>query len=200
VYFAAVMVATPFSVPLASRLGVVRASAIAAVTMAVGHALFALSPPAFTGLLLARVAVGIGCAIALIVGPVMARELGGMRFLGLFGGAITLGIAAAQGAGSVLEEAGASWRVGFFVSAAVCLTPLVNLPARVSAAPAAPPDRAFVARAVRSGAVWRLLALFVAASHCRPARVRREPVSGGSPDCGGSDGCWLRAAVSRHGR
>ena len=75
-----------------------------------------------------------------------------------------LGIAAAQGAGSVLEEAGASWRVGFFVSAAVCLTPLVTLPARMAAAPAARPDRAFVARAVRSAAVWRLLALFVAAN------------------------------------
>ena len=163
VYFGAVMLATPFSVPLASRSGVARASAIAALTMAVGHALFAVSP-AFAGLLVARVMVGIGCAVALIVGPVMARELGGMRLLGLFGGAITLGIAAAQGVGSLLQDAGVSWRVGFFISAAVCLAPLVVLPARVAGAPADPPDRVFIAAAIRSGAVWRLLALFVAAN------------------------------------
>ena len=163
VYFAAVMLATPFAVPLASRLGVVRASAIAAAAMAAGNALFAVSP-AFGWLLAGRVLVGIGAAVALIVGPVMARELGGMRLLGLFGGAITFGIAAALGVGSALQDAGASWRVGFVVSAAVCLAPMLVLPARIAGAPATLPDRAFLAAALRSGGVWRLLALFVAAN------------------------------------
>jgi hypothetical protein len=41
--------------------------------------------------LVARILVGIGCAFALIAGPVLARELGGVRLLGFFGGSITLG-------------------------------------------------------------------------------------------------------------
>ena len=94
VYFAAVTVATPLVIPLAARTGVVRAGAIGAVAMAIGHIVFAIGS-AFAWLLVARVAVGVGCAVALIAGPVMARELGGMRLLGLFGGGITLGIAGA---------------------------------------------------------------------------------------------------------
>jgi MFS transporter, DHA1 family, inner membrane transport protein len=163
VYFAAVMVATPLAVPLAARVGIVRATAVAAALMAIGHAVFALSP-AFGWLLVARVFVGIGCAFALIAGPVMARELGGVRLLGLFGGSITLGIAAALGLGSALEDAGVDWRVGFAISAAVCVTPLLVLPGRIAGAPSARPDRAFIVAALRAGAVWRLLALFVAAN------------------------------------
>lgn len=163
VYFAAVMIATPFIVPLAARIGVVRASALGAAAMAFGHALFAASP-VFAGLLLARVVVGIGCAAALIAGPVMARALGGMRLLGLFGGAITLGIAASLGLGSVLEDAAVSWRAGFVISAIVCVAPLLVLPAPLAAPPVALPDRAFIAGALRMGAIWRLLALFVAAN------------------------------------
>ena len=51
--------------------------------MAIGHIVFAIGS-AFAWLLVARVAVGVGCAVALIAGPVMARELGDMRLLGLF--------------------------------------------------------------------------------------------------------------------
>ena len=138
VYFAAVMVATPLAVPLAARIGVVRSAAVAAATMAVGHLLFAVSP-SFAALLIARVLVGVGCAFALIAGPVMARELGGVRLLGLFGGAITLGIAGALGLGSVLQDAGVNWRAGFVISAAICVTPLLVLPARLAAPPTAPP-------------------------------------------------------------
>jgi predicted MFS family arabinose efflux permease len=163
VYFAAVMVATPLAVPLAARVGIVRATAVAAVAMAVGHVVFAASP-VFAGLLVARVLVGIGCAFALIAGPVMARELGGVRLLGLFGGAITLGIAAALGLGSALEDAGVSWRVGFAISAAICVTPLFALPRGVTGTPPARPDRAFISTALRAAATWRLLMIFVAAN------------------------------------
>jgi predicted MFS family arabinose efflux permease len=163
VYFAAVMIATPFAVPLAARVGIVRAGAIAAALMAVGHLVFAVSP-AYGGLLAARIVVGVGCAFALIAGPVMARELGGVRLLGLFGGSITLGIAAALGLGSALADAGVDWRVGFAISAAVCVTPLLVLPERLQGAPASPPDRAFIGSALRASAMWRLLALFIAAN------------------------------------
>jgi predicted MFS family arabinose efflux permease len=163
VYFAAVMVATPFAVPLAGRVGVVRTTAVAAVVMAAGNAVFAAGP-VFAGLLLARVLVGVGCAFALIAGPVMARVLGGLRLLGLFGGSITLGIAVALGLGSALDDAGVNWRVGFIISAAVCLLPLLVLPAAVQGTPSARPDRAFIRAALATPATWRLLALFVAAN------------------------------------
>ena len=141
------MVATPFAVPVAGRVGVVRTTAVAAVVMATGNALFAAGP-VFAGLLLARVLVGVGCAFALIAGPVMARVLGGLRLLGLFGGSITLGIAVALGLGSALDDAGVSWRAGFIISAAVCLLPLIVLPAAVHGTPSARPDRAFIRAAL----------------------------------------------------
>jgi predicted MFS family arabinose efflux permease len=180
VYFAAVMVATPLAVPLAARIGVVPTVAAAAAVMTVGHALFAISS-VYAELLIARILVGIGCAFALIAGPVLARELGGVRLLGLFGGSITLGIAAALGLGSVLADGGVDWRISFAISAAVCLAPLVVLPGRLKGAPAARPDRAFIAAALRSGALWRLLALFVAANGV-PLIV----------------GAWLVAYLTRH--
>jgi MFS family permease len=152
VYFAAVMIATPLAVPVAARFGVVPTVATAAAVMAVGHALFAVSS-AYGELIVARILVGIGCAFALIAGPVVARELGGVRLLGFFGGSITLGIAAALGLGSVLADAGVDWRVGFAISAAVCVAPLLVLPGRLEGAPAARPDRAFILAALRSGSV-----------------------------------------------
>src|SRR5215472_5650319 len=162
-YFAAVAVATPLVVPLAARVGVVRATAVAAAVMSVGHVVFAVSP-AFAGLLAARIIVGAGAGLALVAGPVMARELGGVQLLSLLGGAVTLGIAVALGLGSALEDAGTSWRMGFVISAAVCALPLLVLPPRLATRPVPPPQRAFVAAALRTGSLWRLGALFVAAN------------------------------------
>jgi predicted MFS family arabinose efflux permease len=73
-------------------------------------------------------------------------------------------IAAALGLGSALADAGVDWRVGFAISAAVCVTPLLVLPERLQGAPASPPDRAFIGSALRASAMWRLLALFIAAN------------------------------------
>lgn len=141
------MVATPLVVPLAALVGVVRAAAIAAASMSAGHVVFAVSP-AFAGLIAARIVVGAGDGLALVVGPVMARELGGVRLLGLFGGAITLGIALALGLGSALLDAGADWRTGFVISAVVCALPLLVLPPRLATRPVQPPGlAAFVAAA-----------------------------------------------------
>ena len=119
-YFAAVAVATPLVVPLAARVGAVRATAVAAAVMSAGHVVFAVSP-AFGGLLAARIVVGAGSGLALVAGPVMARELGGVRLLGLLGGAVTLGIAVALGLGSALDRQYAPWAflmLAAFVAAA----------------------------------------------------------------------------------
>ena len=96
-YFAATAVATPLVVPLAARVGVVHAAAFAAAVMAAGQLLFAVSP-AFDGLVAARVLVGVGAGLALVAAPVMARERGGVRLLGMLGGAITIGIGIAASA------------------------------------------------------------------------------------------------------
>ena len=46
-----------------------------------------------------------------------ARETGGVARVGVFGGAFQLGIGLGLVSGSLLADAGADWRVGFFVSA-----------------------------------------------------------------------------------
>src|SRR5262249_13657621 len=84
--------------------------------------------------------------------------------LGLLGGAITLGIGVALGLGSALQDAGITWRAGFVISAAVCALPLLVLPPRISTRPVPLPGRAFAKTAFRTGALWRLTALFVAAN------------------------------------
>jgi hypothetical protein len=66
--------------------------------------------------------------------------------------------------GSALQDAGESWRVGFVISAVICLTPLIALPASVPGTPSAPPDHAFIRAAVTTAATWRLLAAFVGAN------------------------------------
>jgi len=162
-YFAATAVATPLVVPLASRVGVVHAAAIAAAVMAAGQLLFAVSP-AFGGLVAARTLVGAGAGLALVAAPVMARERGGVRLLGMLGGAITLGIAVALGLGSGLLDIGATWRAGFVISTAICALPLLVLPPSITMQPVPRPDRAFVLAALRAGKLWRLAALFVAAN------------------------------------
>src|SRR5215472_3825679 len=159
-YFAAIAVATPLVVPLAARVGVVRATGFAAAAMSAGHILFAVSP-AFAGLLAARITVGAGSGLALVAGPVMARELGGVRLVGLLGGAISLGIALALGLGSALQDSGTTWRADFVISAAVCALPLAVLPPGISTRPVPLPEPAFVKAASRTGAFWRLAALFL---------------------------------------
>ena len=74
-----------------------------------GNLLFALSPE-FAGLVAGRVLVGVGAGIALLFGAAFAREVGGVRTLGLFGAGITLGVAVPLALGSILEDAGAESR------------------------------------------------------------------------------------------
>jgi predicted MFS family arabinose efflux permease len=73
------------------------------------------------------------------------------------------------------------WRVGFVISAVICLLPLLALPAPVQGVPSARPDRAFIHAALATTATWRLLALFVAANGV-PLIV----------------GAWLVAYLTRH--
>ncbi|KAA0273346.1 MAG: MFS transporter [Acidobacteria bacterium] len=145
---------------LAERIRVIRSLRLSAVLVGAGCLVLAAAP-GFWALASGRVLAGLGLGVIAAVGPVFARTVGGIKGVGLFGGAFQGGIALGLGAGSVLADAGIDWRVGFLVSAAAGLSALTVLPA----------DRrieleltggGFLAAAVRSAAVWRLALLFVA--------------------------------------
>lgn len=104
-----------------------------------------------------RLLVGVGAGIALLFGAAFAREIGGVRTLGLFGAGITLGVAAPLALGGILEDAGVDWRFGFGVSAAMALTALPLIPREVPR-PSAPPEprQGLLREALTSALWWRL--------------------------------------------
>jgi predicted MFS family arabinose efflux permease len=99
--------------------------------------------------------------IGLVLGPIFAREFGGVRLLGVFGAGVTIGVAVALGVGSLLEDAGVEWRVAFALSAAVGVVAIPFLPSRMESA--APERRAtgLVARMLRSLPLWRVALVYV---------------------------------------
>lgn len=118
--------------------------------------------PSFTGVLAGRVLAGLGAGLAFVVGPVVARAEGGAGLVGAFGASVTLGIAVALAVGSVLADLGASWRLGFAISALVGLSALAVLPRNLAGVVARGPQApGFLAAAVRRSAVWRLMLLFI---------------------------------------
>jgi MFS family permease len=93
---------------------------------------------------------------------VFARVHGGVRLVGIVGASIQLGVAAALAVGSVLQDVGVDWRVVFLVSAAMGLSALPFLPARVEAEAARARPRHLLEAELRDPDVWRLALLFVA--------------------------------------
>jgi cyanate permease len=78
---------------------------------------------------------------------------------------VTLGVAIALAIGSVLAATGASWRVSFAISAVVGAAALAPLPRRLPGATGDQPRRpGFVRAALAMPAMWRLIALFIAAN------------------------------------
>lgn len=148
--------------PLVSeRLGLVGALQLAAITVVAGNVVFAVAP-SFGVLVVGRVLAGVGLALVSGLGPVYARQLGGLRAVGLFGAGIQVGIAGALLVGAVLVDLGAGWRVGMAISALLGALPLAFL--RPGAAEAAPHAHVpgFAHAALRSPWVFRLALLFVA--------------------------------------
>jgi predicted MFS family arabinose efflux permease len=164
VFFAAIAVITVFAPPLANHIGVGRTVVLACVLLGLGNVVFAASP-LFSGLLLSRVLVGLGAGFAFVVGPMVARASGGLRLLGLFGGAVTLGIALALGIGGLLVDVGLNWRIGFVISALVGISALPAFSGRVpAAAPSRRSSTGFLSAALRSSPLWRLMLLFIHAN------------------------------------
>jgi predicted MFS family arabinose efflux permease len=160
VFFAGILVATVAAPELAKRTGVAGAARLGCVLCGVGNLVFALSPW-FAGLLVARVLVGGGLGLALVLGPIFAREFGGVRLLGVFGAGVTLGMAAALGVGSVLEDAGLEWRVAFVVSAAAGIVALPFLPARMESGGPDRKARGLLGAMARNLGLWRVGFVYV---------------------------------------
>jgi predicted MFS family arabinose efflux permease len=160
VFFAGIVVATVLAPPLAKRVGVAGASRLACVLCGAGNVLFAATPW-FAGLVAGRALIGGGLGLALVLGPIFAREFGGVRLLGVFGAGVTLGMAAALGIGSVLEDVGVEWRVAFVLSAFVGVIAIPFLPARMESGA---PDRhteGLLGEMLRSGGLWRVAMVYV---------------------------------------
>ena len=74
-----------------------------------GNLIIAASP-AIAGIAAGRLVTGISLGLTLVLGPVLARRAGGVRLVGVFGAAVTIGTAAALAAGSWMRG-GLDWRL-----------------------------------------------------------------------------------------
>jgi predicted MFS family arabinose efflux permease len=150
-----------FAAQVADRTGLLHGLRLACLLLALGNAIFALSPD-FAGLAFARVLPGLAFALVNVLGGVYARQAGGVWLIGVFGAAIQLGIAGALVIGSVLVDLGADWRVGFAISALLGALALATLPRSETPGSDLPKRRPGFLRAALSHArVWRLALLFV---------------------------------------
>jgi predicted MFS family arabinose efflux permease len=164
VFFAAIVVVTLASATVVRRLGPHTAIVWCCVLSGLGNALCTVSPW-YVGVLGGRVLAGLGAGLAFVIGPVVARASGGPKLIGAFGASVTLGVAVALAVGSVLGDAGVNWRVGFAVSTVVGLSALAVLPRRLPPATAeGRRSSGFLKRALGTGALWRLMLLFIAAN------------------------------------
>ena len=163
--FFAGIVALNLAAPwLDRRIGPRSSVRLAALLMCAGSILCAVAP-AFGVLLGARVLAGLGAAVALIMGGLVGRTIGGPLLLGIYGGAITICVAIALALGGVLESAGVDWRVEFAVAAVFGVSALPFFTGRFPEIPRPPGSVARdLMRAFASWAYWRVALLFVFAA------------------------------------
>jgi len=160
-FFGANVLGLLFAAQLGEAIGLVRALRLACAMVLLGNLLFALTP-VFAGLAVGRILPGLGFALTTTVGIVWARDVGGVRLLGVFGASIQLGIALALLTGSVLADAGVDWRVGFLISAALAALAFASIPPDAVSSPL--PERrsqGFLRLAFRSARVYRLALMFI---------------------------------------
>ncbi len=160
-FFGANVIGLLFAAQLGERIGLVRGLRLACGLVFLGNLIFALTP-VFAGLVIGRILPGLGFALTTTVGVVWARDVGGIRLLGVFGASIQLGIAFALLTGSLLADAGVDWRVGFMISAALGAAAFATIPPDATSTPL--PERrstGFLRLAFRHARVYRLSLLFL---------------------------------------
>jgi MFS family permease len=160
-FFGANVLGLIFAAQIGEAIGLVRAMRLACALVVAGNLIFALTP-VFSGLALGRVLPGIGFALTTTVGIVWARDVGGVRLVGIFGASIQLGIALALLTGSLLADNGVDWRVGFLISASLGALAFIAIPSDAVSSPL--PERrsqGFLKLAWRSPRVYRLALMFI---------------------------------------
>jgi predicted MFS family arabinose efflux permease len=161
-FFAGVVAAGLAGAELSQRISIPRGLRIACLLFLGGNVLIVVTPE-IGGLVAGRVAAGLGSGLIFLFGGGFARNMGGVRLLGVFGSGITLGIAGALGIGGLLEEIGVDWRWAFALTAALALVPMPLIPGEVPAAGTAAESREGLFRDAFSRlAFWRISLLGVA--------------------------------------
>ena len=162
VFFAGLVVAKLGAARLTGRIGSAGASRAACVAAVAGNLIIAASP-VFAGVAAGRLLAGFSLGMTLVLGPVLARHAGGVRLVGLFGGAVTIGTAAGLGAGSLMRGAGIDWRWDFVLAALVAVVALAALPAAASVEVPTGSVLTLARRSARRLPAWRLEFLFMTA-------------------------------------
>ncbi|HEX9415803.1 MAG TPA: MFS transporter [Gaiellaceae bacterium] len=161
VFFIALAALAVVGAAVEEKLGIAWSARWAAALMALGGVIVVVSPW-FGGVLAGRAVAGIGTGVALIASPVIARALKSVLLLGLYGGGITFGLAAALFIGGQLQDAGVDWRVNFGISAAVGLAALPFLLGRFPEVPHMKHvGLSGLGAALKSWRFWRLDLLFI---------------------------------------
>ena len=160
-FFGGIAFAMLIAAPVTERAALTGAMRLACLLAITGNGIMALSP-AFAGMVGGRVLTGVGLGLTFVLGPVFARYVGGVRMMGLFGGCTSLGIACALATGAILEDLGVDWRVGFAISAALPVVPLLLIPAKVPGLKSPHEGWDFLPQALRTPRVYLLSLLFIA--------------------------------------
>lgn len=126
-FFASSVVGSLAGATVARRIRVMVGIWACCVLSIVGNLLFAVGD-SVTVLAVGRAFAGLAFGLGAVFVPAYARAVGGVKMVGLFGAGLTLGVAAALFLGSVLEGADVSWRVAFFITAALAAIALPILP------------------------------------------------------------------------
>jgi len=157
--FGALLLATATSPGITKRLGAANGARAACALCGVGNVMLALAPTfgfAFAG----RIVAGYGVGITVIVGPAIARAMGGVRGVGIFGAAIMIGIGLALGLGGLLENSGVDWRLAVGLAAVIGLLALPILPHHIDVARPGMTEPGIARALMRSGPLWRLSLVF----------------------------------------
>ena len=167
VFFGACLVAAWVTPGISGRIGVQRGLQVGCGLEVVGN-LVCLVGPSFGWLAVGRVLVGLGIGAMFVLGAVLARDGGGVRLIGVFGGSASLGLALSLVVGGIIAETASAWRLVFVVSGTVALVTLVLLPGPIADRPAAPSSRwRPMVQSLRRRSTWRALGVYMAAT-CTP--------------------------------
>lgn len=162
IFYAGVVLGLVFAPKLAERIGGVHAMRLACVLAGAGSLIFAIAPDVAI-LAIGRVIAAFGLGIAPAIGPVFARETGGMARVGVFGASFQFGIGAGLVVGSLMADFGIDWRVGFVISALAGLSALpLLLRTDAKLELSRREGSGFLGLALRSARFYRLGLLFIA--------------------------------------